>query len=61
MASKEPAVSALPRAVVLTAAAVSLSGCQMLASLAEDPTLRALAIFVAVAAVPAFLFAKMRR
>jgi len=54
-------MSPLCRLTVLGVLAGGLAGCQVLASLAEERTLRALAIFVAVAALVGFLFAKMRR
>ena len=49
------------RIVLLAVAVPALAGCRVLGSLAEEPTLRTLAIFVAVAALLGFLVARMRR
>lgn len=51
----------LVRYVGVAATALLLGGCQVLASVFEDGTLRALALFVAIAAVVGFLVARMRR
>lgn len=51
-----------PLPALLLAATVSgLAGCQVLGSLAEERTLRALAVFVLVAALLGFVYARMRR
>lgn len=51
----------LPAVVSLACASSLLGGCQVLASLGEDATLRAIALGVAIAAIVGFLVARMRR
>lgn len=49
------------RIAVVAAIVASITGCQVLGSLFEEHTLRALVAFVAVAAVLGFLVSRMRR
>lgn len=49
------------RFAAIAVAALLLGGCQVLASVFDDPTLRGLTLFVAVAAILGFLVSRMRR
>lgn len=49
------------RFALMIAVALSLAGCSVLGALAREDVLRAMAIFVVVAALAGFLISRMRR